>query len=188
MFFDENAGAIVGYSQSQDRYAYTKPYTGYEQHHFTNQEVLYPGTRHNYINSATRGWALLRSRNEGEIGKLRLVDVAVGSFNTYYTLVYYGTYEVPAAFGDLGDAKVFCMQNGRGTGTASSIQSILYYSKGDNYVHYYNHNNQTRKLNAVTTPADEQIVYIHHNYVWACNNHASYAHAAGEAPFRFFKG
>jgi len=182
MFLNENTGSIVGYSTTQDRYAYTQPYPGYEQHHFTNQEVLYFGTQHNYLNAATRGWALLRSKNEGEIGKLRLVDAATGSFNTYRSLVYFGSYQVPSEF-NVGDGKVFCVQNGGGTGAASSITSILYYSTGDNKVHYYNQNNQTQKLNAVTIPDDEKIVYIYHNYDWACNNHPSYYHA--DAPNEF---
>ena len=182
-FFDENAGALVGYSNTQNRYAYINPYPGYEQHHFTNQEVLFLGTQHNYLNASARGWALLRSKNAGEVGKLRLVDLMGGSFNTVQAMVYYGSYEVPAEFTNVGDGKVFCMQYGGGTGAAASITSILYYSTGDNNVHYYNQNNQTRKLNAVTIPADEKIAYIFHNYDWACNNHPSYIHA--DAPNNF---
>ncbi len=183
MFFNENTGAIVGYHNSQNRFAYTRAYAATAQHHFTNQECLYMGTQHNYLTSAARGWALLKSKNAGEAGKLRLVDVMVGSFNQVSEVAYYGSYEIPAEFAaGVGSGKVFCVRNGGGT-VASAIQSILYYSAGDNKVHYYNQNNQTHKSDVVVIPADEQIVYIHHNYDWACNNHATYLHA--DAPNEF---
>ncbi len=166
MFFDENAGSLVGYSTSSDRYAYTQPYAGYERHHFVNQELLCAEMQYIYVGQSAHGFALLRSKVAGEVGKLRLVDVMVGSVNSVRAMAYYGSYEVPAEAAGVGNGKVFCVQNG--TAQAGG-NSVLYYSTGDNKVHYYNYNNQTHKSNVVEIPADEQIVYMYHNCDWLCN-------------------
>lgn len=170
MFFDENSGALVGYSGGTDRYAYKTPFAGYEQHHYTNQELIWMGTQHNYNSSASRAFALLRSKDDG---KIRLVDAAAGSFNTYRALVYYGSYEVPAGF-TVGDGTIFCCKGGNGN-------SAIYYSMGDNNVSYYNYNNQTQKLNALSIPADEKIVFIKHKYDGLCNGIMLKPHALNDA-------
>ncbi len=166
MLFDENAGQIVGYHNTQNRYAYIDPYPQTVQHHFTNQELLCAEMQYNYVGSTSHAFALLRSKNEGEVGKLRFVDVMAGSFNTVQQVPYYGSYEVPAEASNVGNGKIFCMQNGTGSGGGASV---LYYTTGDNSVHYYNYNNQTHKSDVVTIPADEQIAYIYHNCDWAIN-------------------
>ena len=83
----------------------------------------------------------------------------------YHQLVFSAEIAVAPGAG-LGDGKVFAAQGQNTTNVAGAIfgRDGIYYSKGDNEVHYYNIGNQTEMLNVVTIPADEQIVYLEHAF------------------------
>lgn len=58
---------------------------------------------------------------------------------------------------------MFAVQGYGVLSTPPAYSGVIYYSKGDNVVHYYNPSNQTEKKNMISIPADEEIVYIAHS-------------------------
>lgn len=161
--FNETTGELVGYTTNH-RYAYQGVYTGYELHHFTNQDVLWLGSQHFALNSAIRHFAVLKDKTNG---KTRLIDVMTGSIGYVMKMLYNGSYEVPDNF-TIGSGKVLCCK-GSAVSTAATAPKVIYYSAGDNKVSYYNAANQTQALDVLTIPADEQIVYIQNKHDAACN-------------------
>ena len=82
---------------------------------------------------------------------------------------YYAVYDkgyrgltIPASF-DVVNGKVFAVQGYGVLSTPPAYSGVIYYSKGDNVVHYYNPSNQTEKKNMISIPADEEIVYLAHS-------------------------
>ena len=57
----------------------------------------------------------------------------------------------------LYDGKVFACQGGNGA-------AVIYYSTGDNVIHYYNPTNQTEKRAVVTLPVGEKVIQLKHAY------------------------
>ena len=167
-FFNENTGSIVGYAPGTHRFAYTEvtqavlaQLPGNDQHHFTNQELLWLGNQHNFAASTPRGWALLKSNNPNEVGRVRLLDMMMGSWAGFSSLIYNGHTVVPDGF-LVGEGTVFAAQNGHLL--PGNRGDLIYFSTGDNRVHIYNHVNQTQALNVITLPTDETVVDMQHYF------------------------
>lgn len=172
ILYDANKGELVAYHNTQDRYAYTGVYTGYEQHHFTNQDFVAAVPHYSYFAGTPRAFVLFKSKEAGEVGKLRLVDVIVG-LQSVRTMAYYGSYEVPDDAANIANGKIFSMLNGYNT---TGDNSVMFYSTGDNKVHYYDYMNQRHVADAVTIPPDEEITYIFHYCDYYCNGgHPTYS-------------
>lgn len=137
---DDNSGLFLGYTAGRNTPVTEATYKDYELIFFAAQPMQMFISYYSY--------AVLRHKTTGEARVVQLYSIYVGAAG----LVYYQS-EVPAPR-DAGmlDASVFALG---GTG-----KSVIYYSNGDNEVHYYNYSNQIEKKSAVTLPDGEKIVYM----------------------------
>jgi hypothetical protein len=144
MLFDEISGSFLGYHTTRN-YALTS--------NFTNYDLIYIGAQPYQATESYHSYAIVKNRSNGAA---YLID-----FGTYF--ISYGqvaAYKdpdlIPADF-DVANARVFTVKGGNGN-------SVIYYSKGDNTVHYYNFGNQTEKKSIITLPEGENIVYLEHAF------------------------
>ncbi|MDR2129721.1 MAG: hypothetical protein LBP56_00905 [Odoribacteraceae bacterium] len=156
--FDENAGTFLGYYPAHNT-PYTDVYPAYVGHNYVNQELLWLGSRHFYDISSTNAYAIIRDKGDDAVRVFTLWPHYIQS-NLF---VFETEYLINPGIG-IGDGKVFTCHGGGNVSTISAGHPVIYYSTGDNRVHYYNLANQIERRDAVTLPADERVVYIHHAY------------------------
>jgi hypothetical protein len=164
LVFDDNAGEFAGYyvqkyAPLKDAVIKASPLTlgPVGTAYFTNCDLIYMGTQVYYATAAGRSYVIVRDRNT-KVSYLW----QIGINNIQYGYIYdYGAggLVIPSTFGVL-TAKVFALKGGAST----ALNTIIYYSAGDNKVHYYNPSNQTEKKDIITLPVGEEIVCIEQSY------------------------
>lgn len=164
LLFDDNAGEFVGYyvqtlSPIKSAVKVASPLTlaPVGETYFTNSDLIYMGTQQYYYTSAGRTYAIVKNRSTGVYTLWQM-----GTGNIQYGYIYDNGAKglvIPSNFGVVR-AKVFALKGGAST----ALNTVIYYSAGDNNVSYYNPSNQTEVKNMITIPSEEQIVAIEHNF------------------------
>lgn len=166
--YDDNAGEFVGY-YVQKHFAIknaiesASPLTlkPVGEVYFTNCDLIYMGVQPYSSTSNGGTYAIVKDRATG-VASLWIINVSI--MQNYYAM-YDNGYRgrtIPESF-DVVNGKVFAIQGYGVLSTPPAYSGVIYYSKGDNVVHYYNPSNQTEKKNVVTIPADEEIVHLAHS-------------------------
>ena len=163
--FDENAGTFVGYYYGS-KTPYTEGYPGYLPNP-VNQDLIWQGPRHMYDANSLNSYAITRDRDDGTV---RLIS-AWPRYIQNGLFVFERDWIIPPTLG-VCQGKLFTPHGGGAVSTIVAGHDILYYSTGDNRVHYYNIISQTERRDAVVLPEDETIAYIHHayDYYWLENH------------------
>jgi hypothetical protein len=162
--FDDNAGEFVGYHVQKHGYVKdavisASPLTlgPVGEAYFTNCDLVYMGSQTYYATAVGRSYAIVRDR---ETGAQFLWQIGIG--NIQYGFIYdYGAggLPIPSDFG-VTEGKVFALKGG----SSLALNTVIYYSSGDNRVHYYNPSNQTERRDMITLPEGEVVVDIEHSY------------------------
>lgn len=171
--YDDNAGELVGYYARtyypvKDAVAVASPMTlkPVGETYFTNSDLLFMGVQQHYGTTAGRTYVIVKDRTTSAASLWQINTAGI-----QYGYIYdYGARSlvIPSSF-DVVNGKVFAMQGyivtapGVAPTTPPALSAVIYYSKGDNAVHYYNPSNQTEKKDIITIPTDEQIVYLEHS-------------------------
>jgi hypothetical protein len=164
LLFDDNAGEFVGYYvqtftpvKSAVKTASPLVLAPVGETYFTNSDLIYLGTQQYYYTSAGRTYAIVKNRSTNVVTLWQM-----GTGNIQYGYIYDNGARglvIPSTFGVI-NAKVFALKGGAST----ALNTVIYYSAGDNKVSYYNPANQTETKNIITLPEGEQIAYIEHNF------------------------
>lgn len=162
MVYDDIAGELAGYyvtSYAPVKNAVIKasPLTlgPVGQAYFTNCDLIYMGTQTYQATSAGRSYVIVKNRSTNVYYLWQ-----IGTGNIQYGYIYdYGAggLVIPSNFG-VTTGKIFTLKGGAST----ALNTVIYYSAGDNKVHYYNPSNQTEIRDLITIPAGEEITYIEH--------------------------
>jgi hypothetical protein len=156
--FDETAGTFLGYYYTFIT-PLTNPYDYGTRHNYFDYDLIWLRTQPFYATSSPNTFALIKSRVDNSA---LVVNMWAGYIQNN---MFVFESEYPLAPGlDLLDGKVFTCHGGGTSGSTVAGHSVIYYSTGDNNVHYYNISNQTTKTSVVTLPPDEEIVYLEHAY------------------------
>ena len=166
--YDDRAGEFVGY-YVQKHYPIKNAIESASplslkpvgEVYFTNCDLIYMGVQPYSSTSVGGTYAIVKDRTTGVAS---LWQINVGVMQNYYA-VYdkgYRGLTIPASF-DVVNGRVFAVQGYGVLSTPPAYSGVIYYSKGDNVVHYYNPSNQTEKKNMISIPADEEIVYLAHS-------------------------
>lgn len=139
---DEKNGLFLGYTTGSNTPATSATYSDYELIFFAAQPMQMFISYYSY--------AVLKHKTTGEARLVQLYSIYVGAANLIY---YLAELPMPSTAGIL-NGSVFALS---GFG-----QSVIYYSNGDNEVHYYNYSNQLEKKSMIGLAADEKVVYIKH--------------------------
>ncbi|MDR0766383.1 MAG: hypothetical protein LBF09_05565 [Odoribacteraceae bacterium] len=163
--FDENAGSFVGYYPQRNT-PYTEAYPGYLPN-CVNQELLWSAPRHMYETTSLNSYSITRDRDDNTIR-------VISSWPRYIQnglFVFERDYLIPPTV-RLAEGTAFTCHGGGSVSSIIAGHEAIYYSTGDNRVHYYNLANQTERRDAVTIPDGESIAYIHHayDYYWQVNH------------------
>lgn len=164
LMFDDNAGEFVGYYvqtftpvKSAVKVASPLTLAPVGETYFTNSDLIYMATQQYYYTSAGRTYAIVKNRSTGVYTLWQM-----GTGNIQYGYIYDNGARglvIPSTFGVV-TAKVFALKGGAST----ALNTVVYYSSGNNKVSYYNPSNQTETRDIITIPSDEQIVAIEHNF------------------------
>jgi hypothetical protein len=138
--FDDNSGQFLGYATSKNEAITDSEYSDYD--------LIYLAAQPYYLFISYYSYALLKHKTED-----KAFLVKINSTNVSASVFQYTEYPVPLEMGVL-NANIFAISGGN---------TALYYSNGDNHVHYYNFSNQTEQ-DALTLPEDEKVVYIKNVY------------------------
>lgn len=162
--YDDIAGELVGYHVSvytpvKQAVVVASPLTlgPVGTSYFTNCDLIYMGTQNYQSTSAGRGYVIVKNRSTNVFYLWQ-----IGISNIQYGYIYdYGAGKqvIPSTFG-ITNGKVFALKGGAST----ALNTVIYYSTGDNKVHYFNPANQTEKRDMITLPAGEEITYIEHSF------------------------
>jgi len=164
MVYDDNAGELAGYhaqtySAVKNAVVKASPLTlaPVGEAYFTNSDLIYMGTQVYYATSAGRSYVIVKNRttNVFTIWQIGVSNIQYGYIYDYGA----GGLVIPASAG-VTSGKVFALKGGAST----AFNTVIYYSSGDNKVHYFNPANQTEKRDLITLPAGEEITYIEHSY------------------------
>ncbi|MDR1415726.1 MAG: hypothetical protein LBI96_07945 [Odoribacteraceae bacterium] len=161
--FDENAGTFLGYYPGKNT-PLTEAYPFGVGHNYVDYDLTWMATRPFYSILSSNSYAIIKSR----VDNSSLLVSIWASYIQSNMFVFNEEFVIPSTTG-LADGKLFTSHGGGSVSTIVAGHEIIYYSNGDNKVHYYNIRNQTEKTDAITIPADEQIVYIEHAYDFAYN-------------------
>jgi hypothetical protein len=166
LVFDENAGTFLGYTAGRNT-PLVDAYPAYLGHNYTDQQLLWLGSRHMYDISSLKAYAITRDKNDNT---LRVISTWPNYIQNNL-FVFESELVLPPESG-LGTATAYTCHGGGSVSTIVAGHEVLYYSAGDNRVHYYNLVNQVERLDAVTIPPDESIAYIQHvyDYYWQENH------------------
>ncbi len=166
LVYDDIAGELAGYyarthTPVKNAVVKASPLTlgPVGEAYFTNCDLVYMGTQSYYANVAGRSYVIVKDRSTN-VYKLWQIGVS----NIQYGYIYdYGAggLVIPSNLGVV-NGKVFALKGG----TSTALNTVIYYSTGDNKVHYYNPANQTERNDIITIPAGEEITYIEHHYDW----------------------
>lgn len=169
LLFDDNAGEFVGYYvqtftpvKSAVKTASPLVLAPVGETYFTNSDLIYMATQQYYYTSAGRTYAIVKNRSTGVYTLWQM-----GTGNIQYGYIYDNGARglvIPSNFGVV-NGKVFALKGG----TSTALNTVIYYSTGDNKVSYYNPANQTERSNIITLPEGEQITAIEHNYDYYFN-------------------
>ncbi|PKP00172.1 MAG: hypothetical protein CVU13_01290 [Bacteroidetes bacterium HGW-Bacteroidetes-8] len=164
MVYDDNAGELAGYyvqtyAPIKNAVIKASPLTlgPVGEAYFTNCDLIYMGTQVYYATSAGRSYVIVKNRSTNVYSLWQ-----IGTGNIQYGYIYdYGAggMVIPSNFGVV-NGKVFALKGG----AATALNTVIYYSSGDNKVHYYNPANQTERRDMITLPASEVITHIEHCY------------------------
>ena len=150
--FDENAGTFLGFTGSTGNII-SHDYAASTYPNVTGYDLVWMGAQQAYNSTyAAYSYALVKSRADGSHMLVETWAQYMQNFGFYFT----NNFNVPADFGII-DGKVFACMGGTGN-------TVIYYSTGDNVVHYYNPNNQSEKRSILSIPAGEEIVQLKHVY------------------------
>jgi hypothetical protein len=153
--FDETAGTFLGYYPGWST-PLTEVYDYAVGHNYYDYDLLWLKSQILYLYVCNNTFAIIKSRVDNSA-----LIVSVWPHYIQNNLFVVGA-EYPLAPGlGLLDGKVFTCHGGNGT---SIGHNVIYYSTGDNQVHYYNLANQMTKTSVITLPPDEEIVYLEHAY------------------------
>jgi hypothetical protein len=164
MVFDDNAGELAGYyvqtySPVKNAVVKASPLTlgPVGEAYFTNCDLIYMGTQVYYATSAGRGYVIVKNRSTNVA---YLWQIGIGNIQYGYIYDYgAGGLVIPSNFGVI-NGKVFALKGG----SSSALNTVIYYSSGDNKVSYYNPANQTETRDIITLPEGEEITYMEHSY------------------------
>ena len=148
--FDENAGTFIGF-QNANGTVITNIYNGVSLPNVTGCDLIWMGSQA-YSSTPSFCYAIVKDRANG-------TWMLIEEYAAYMSMVghyFSNQYTIPAEFG-IYDGKVFACQGGNGA-------AVIYYSTGDNVIHYYNPTNQTEKRAVVTLPVGEKIIQLKHAY------------------------
>lgn len=162
LVFDDIAGELAGYyvttyAPVKNAVVKASPLTlgPVGQAYFTNCDLVYMGTQMYQATSAGRTYVIVKNRSTNVHYLWQ-----IGTSNIQYGYIYdYGAggMVIPAGSGVV-NGKIFALKGGAST----ALNTVIYYSTGDNKVHYYNPANQTERRDLITLPAGEEITYIEH--------------------------
>ncbi|MHC1780943.1 MAG: PKD-like family lipoprotein [Bacteroidales bacterium] len=162
LVYDDNAGELAGYYVQtyypvKNAVIKASPLTlgPVGQAYFTNCDLIYMGTQNYQATSAGRTYVIVKNRSTNVHYLWQ-----IGTSNIQYGYIYdYGAggMVIPAGTGVV-NGKVFALKGGAST----ALNTVIYYSSGDNKVHYYNPANQTERRDLITLPAGEEITHIEH--------------------------
>ena len=138
--FDDNSGQFLDYVASKNEAITDATYSDYDLVYFAAQPY--------YLYASYYSYALLKHKTENKAFLVKIYSPYVS-----FSIFRYTEYPVPSEMEVLG-ASIFAISGGN---------TALYYSNGDNHVHYYNFSNQTEH-DALTLPEDEKVVYIKNVY------------------------
>ena len=147
--FDENQGTFIGF-QNANGTVITNTYAA-GLPNVTGYDLVWMGSQP-YSSTPSYTYSIIKNRTDDSW-------MLIEQYTTYMSMVgHYFTnhYTIPSDFG-ICNGKVFAAQGGNGG-------AVIYYSTGDNLVHYYNPKNQTERTAVVTLPDGEQIVQLKHIY------------------------
>ncbi len=164
MVYDDNAGELAGYHAQtytpvKNAVIKASPLTlgPVGEAYFTNCDLIYMGTQNYYATAAGRSYVIVKDRSSSQVYLWQ-----IGVSNIQYGYIYdyaAGGIAIPSSFG-ITTGKVFALKGG----SNAALNTVIYYSNGDNKVHYYNPSNQTEKRDLIVLPADEEITFIQHAY------------------------
>jgi len=164
MVYDDNAGELAGYyvqtySPVKNAVVKASPLTlgPVGEAYFTNCDLIYMGTQVYYATAAGRGYVIVKNRSTNVA---YLWQIGIGNIQYGYIYDYgAGGLVIPSDFGVI-NGKVFALKGG----SSAALNTVIYYSSGDNKVSYYNPANQTETRDIITLPEGEEITYIEHSY------------------------
>lgn len=167
MCFDENAGELVGFTsgnrspiKSAVETASPMVLKPVGEVYFTNCDLICMGTQKYASTSAGDGYAIFKNRTTGEA---KFWQLNYGGVQQGYIYDYGARgIVIPSDF-DVINGKVFAIQGYGILATPPRLSAVIYYTKGNNIVQYYNPSNNTEKKNMITIPSDEEIVYLEHS-------------------------
>ena len=122
--FDENEGTFIGF-QNANGTVITNIYNGVSLPNVIGYDLIWMGSQA-YSSTPSFTYAIVKDRERG-------VWMLVEEYTTYMSMVghyFSNQYTIPVDFG-IYDGKVFACQGGNGA-------AVIYYSTGDNVIHYYN--------------------------------------------------
>ena len=152
--FDKNQGTFIGF-QNANGTVITNTYAA-GLSNVTGYDLVWMGPQP-YSSTPSYTYSIIKSRTDNSW-------MLVEEYTTYMSMVghyFINQYAIPADFG-IHEGTVFAAQGGNGS-------AVIYYSTGDNVVHYYNPMNQTERKNVVTLPVGEEIVQIKPVYYQAAS-------------------
>ncbi len=147
--FDEIQGTFIGF-QSANGTVITNTYAA-GLPNIAGYDLVWMGPQP-YSSTPAYTYSIIKNRTDGSW-------MLVEQYTTYMSMVghyFVNQYAIPSD-ADIHNGKVFTTQGGNGG-------AVIYYSIGDNVVHYYNPANQTERKNVLTLPAGEEIVQLKHVY------------------------
>lgn len=164
LVYDDQAGELAGfhpqtYYPVKNAVVKASPLTlaPVGEAYFTNCDLVYMGTQVYYATAAGRSYVIVKDRSTGVFYLWQ-----IGVSNIQYGYIYdyaAGGLPISADFG-VTRGKVFALKGG----SSAALNTVIYYSEGDNKVHYYNPSNQTERRNMIVLPEGEEIAYVEHSY------------------------